>query len=39
MTEEDRILFVQTFSKNWAMTGWRMGWLEAPPALRRSSST
>ncbi len=33
MTEEDRILFVQTFSKNWAMTGWRMGWLEAPPAL------
>jgi aspartate/methionine/tyrosine aminotransferase len=33
MTPEDRILFVQTFSKNWAMTGWRMGWLEAPPAL------
>lgn len=33
MTDEDRILFVQTFSKNWAMTGWRIGWLEAPPAL------
>jgi aspartate/methionine/tyrosine aminotransferase len=33
MSEEDRILFVQTFSKNWAMTGWRLGWLEAPPAL------
>lgn len=33
MTPEDRILFVQTFSKNWAMTGWRMGWLEAPAAL------
>ena len=33
MTEEDRILFVQTFSKNWAMTGWRIGWLEAPPEL------
>jgi aspartate/methionine/tyrosine aminotransferase len=33
MTEEDRVLFVQTFSKNWAMTGWRLGWLEAPPAL------
>jgi aspartate/methionine/tyrosine aminotransferase len=33
MDEEDRILFVQTFSKNWAMTGWRIGWLEAPPAL------
>jgi aspartate/methionine/tyrosine aminotransferase len=29
----DRILFVQTFSKNWAMTGWRMGWLQAPPEL------
>ncbi|HEV2560039.1 MAG TPA: pyridoxal phosphate-dependent aminotransferase [Microvirga sp.] len=33
MTAEDRVLFVQTFSKNWAMTGWRLGWLEAPPAL------
>jgi aspartate/methionine/tyrosine aminotransferase len=31
--EEDRIIFVQTFSKNWAMTGWRIGWLEAPGAL------
>jgi aspartate/methionine/tyrosine aminotransferase len=29
----DRILFVQTFSKNWAMTGWRMGWLQAPPEV------
>lgn len=33
MEPEDRILFVQTFSKNWAMTGWRMGWLEAHPSL------
>lgn len=33
MDDGDRILFVQTFSKNWAMTGWRIGWLEAPPAL------
>lgn len=33
MEPEDRILFVQTFSKNWAMTGWRLGWLEAHPAL------
>ena len=31
--ETDRILFANTFSKNWAMTGWRAGWLEAPPAL------
>jgi aspartate/methionine/tyrosine aminotransferase len=33
MDEEDRILFVQTFSKCWAMTGWRIGWLEAPAHL------
>jgi len=33
MDPDDRILFVQTLSKNWAMTGWRVGWLEAPPAL------
>lgn len=33
MESEDRILFVQTFSKNWAMTGWRIGWIEAHPAL------
>jgi aspartate/methionine/tyrosine aminotransferase len=33
MAPEDRILFVQTLSKNWAMTGWRVGWLEAPAAL------
>jgi aspartate/methionine/tyrosine aminotransferase len=30
---QDRILFVNTFSKNWAMTGWRMGWIVAHPAL------
>jgi aspartate/methionine/tyrosine aminotransferase len=33
MAADDRILFVQTLSKNWAMTGWRIGWLEAPAAL------
>ncbi|WP_038360436.1 pyridoxal phosphate-dependent aminotransferase [Bosea sp. 117] len=33
MEPEDRVLFVQTFSKNWAMTGWRMGWIEAHPVL------
>jgi len=33
MSSDDKILFVQTFSKNWAMTGWRIGWLEAPPAF------
>ncbi|MBV8763551.1 MAG: pyridoxal phosphate-dependent aminotransferase, partial [Hyphomicrobiales bacterium] len=30
---EERVLYAQTFSKNWAMTGWRVGWLEAPAAL------
>jgi aspartate/methionine/tyrosine aminotransferase len=33
MAEEDRIIFVNTFSKNWAMTGWRIGWIEAHPSL------
>jgi aspartate/methionine/tyrosine aminotransferase len=33
MDTTDRILFVQTMSKNWAMTGWRIGWLEAPEEL------
>jgi len=33
MEAEDRVLFVNTFSKNWAMTGWRIGWLKAHPAL------
>ncbi len=30
---EDHVLFVNTFSKNWAMTGWRVGWLAAPPSV------
>jgi aspartate/methionine/tyrosine aminotransferase len=33
MDGHDRILFVQTLSKNWAMTGWRVGWIEAPECL------
>ena len=33
MAPDDRILFVNTFSKNWCMTGWRMGWIMAHPAL------
>ncbi|MGB3389332.1 MAG: pyridoxal phosphate-dependent aminotransferase [Pseudaminobacter sp.] len=36
MEEEDRILFVNTFSKNWAMTGWRMGWLRVHPSLQQT---
>ena len=30
---DDKVLFVNTFSKNWAMTGFRLGWIAAPPAL------
>jgi aspartate/methionine/tyrosine aminotransferase len=30
---DDRVIFVNTFSKNWAMTGWRIGWIEVPAAL------
>jgi aspartate/methionine/tyrosine aminotransferase len=30
ITPDDQVLFGQTFSKNWAMTGWRIGWLQAP---------
>jgi aspartate/methionine/tyrosine aminotransferase len=33
MDADDRILFVNTFSKNWAMTGWRIGWIVASPSL------
>jgi aspartate/methionine/tyrosine aminotransferase len=33
MEPDDRIVFVNTFSKNWAMTGWRMGWISAHPSL------
>jgi len=32
---EDRIIYVNTFSKNWAMTGWRMGWLKIHPSLQQ----
>ncbi len=33
MKADDRILFVNTFSKNWAMTGWRIGWMHIPAEL------
>jgi aspartate/methionine/tyrosine aminotransferase len=33
---EDRIIYVNTFSKNWAMTGWRMGWLRVHPSLQQT---
>ncbi len=30
---EDRLIVVNSFSKNWAMTGWRLGWIAAPGDL------
>lgn len=30
---EDRIISVNSCSKAWLMTGWRMGWMVVPPAL------
>ncbi|MTI07223.1 pyridoxal phosphate-dependent aminotransferase [Roseibium denhamense] len=31
--DDDRIIYVNSMSKNWAMTGWRLGWISAPPVL------
>ena len=31
--DEDQVLFINTFSKNWAMTGWRIGWIACHPSL------
>ena len=31
---EDRVVSTNSFSKAWRMTGWRLGWIVAPPALR-----
>lgn len=33
MEEDEKIVFVNSFSKNWSMTGWRVGWIVAPAAL------
>jgi aspartate/methionine/tyrosine aminotransferase len=32
-TPDDRVVSTNSFSKAWAMTGWRLGWIVAPPAL------
>lgn len=33
VTDRDKYLIVNSFSKSWAMTGWRLGWLTAPASL------
>lgn len=30
---EDRLISTNSFSKAWRMTGWRLGWMVAPPPL------
>ncbi len=34
--DEDRIIYVNSFSKNWAMTGWRIGWMRVHPELQQT---
>ncbi len=31
--EEDRLIVVNSFSKAWTMTGWRVGWMVVPPSV------
>jgi aspartate aminotransferase len=31
--EHDRLLVINSFSKAWCMTGWRLGWMVVPAAL------
>ncbi|RIK83965.1 MAG: aspartate aminotransferase [Hyphomicrobiales bacterium] len=35
MEPDDRVIFVNSFSKNWSMTGWRVGWLKIHPELQQ----
>jgi len=30
---EDRLIVINSFSKSWAMTGWRLGWMVHPPSI------
>src|SRR6202171_407274 len=30
---DDRLVSTNSFSQSWLMTGWRLGWIVAPPAL------
>ena len=32
-SEDDRLVVVNSFSKSFLMTGWRLGWLVMPPAM------
>lgn len=30
---DDRLIVINSFSKSWSMTGWRLGWITHPPAM------
>jgi aspartate/methionine/tyrosine aminotransferase len=36
---QDRLISVNTFSKAWLMTGWRLGWIAMPEALTANMAT
>lgn len=36
-TPEDRVVVIQSFSKNYCMTGWRLGWMVAPADIGRKA--
>lgn len=36
---QDRLISVNTFSKAWLMTGWRLGWILMPEALSANMAT
>jgi aspartate/methionine/tyrosine aminotransferase len=34
MADEDNCIIINSFSKSWAMTGWRLGWITAPKRMK-----
>ena len=36
---DERVISTNTFSKSWLMTGWRLGWIVAPPSLMPALGT
>jgi aspartate aminotransferase len=37
-SREEAVIVVQSFSKSYCMTGWRLGWLIAPPELAQKAT-
>ena len=35
-SDQDRVICINSFSKAWSMTGWRLGWICAPKALEQT---